>query len=503
MSSLDIRAIDQTHLRQQPCPATKHELAVFLAEEAFDRAVARGDSDTTREIGGVLVGELLRDAGGPYLRIDTTIDALHAEEKGAELTFTHATWEHIHKEMDTRHQGKKVVGWYHTHPGFGVFLSDRDQFIHKSFFNLPFQVAFVYDPKSKEHGLFTWRDNEVWRMRRYAIGDREHTWDGNRASARPSDATEKPDDARRDARDTARDRGEDPGLNGSFATVVMVATVLVLLAGFAGHWFGSSAANATIGQAQIEIAKARSDGAQLAVASLEHDLVGLLRATLGDQAVHQPVAQAIAGVDRALASLAPAVPGGATAGAAAPSPDPRQADAISQLRTAREGLLRLSVDRSSAEALLAAIERATRQGGDARADLARDVAAQRSGIGGLYAELATEVVKAGDVRRAQRLLTTAALLDPGNRPRYEKQLQSFARGATLPRAPAIKESAPAATFPATAPATGPTAAPVTPPTAAPATPPTAPPAPPATLPATAPAVGPTAGPTANADGGTR
>ncbi|TMQ25117.1 MAG: hypothetical protein E6J90_06620, partial [Deltaproteobacteria bacterium] len=120
--------------------------------------------------GGVLVGEVLRDDAGPYLRIDATIDALHADEKGAELTFTHATWEHIHKEMDGKHQDKRVVGWYHTHPGFGVFLSDRDQFIHKSFFNLPFQVAFVYDPKSREHGMFTWHDNEVWRARRYWIG---------------------------------------------------------------------------------------------------------------------------------------------------------------------------------------------------------------------------------------------------------------------------------------------------------------------------------------------
>ena len=185
MTALDIRAIDEKELAKKPRPTVRHELSVFMAEEAFDRAVERGAADTSREIGGVLVGDILRDERGPYLRIDATIDALHADEKGAELTFTHATWEHIHKEMDTRHKGKRVVGWYHTHPGFGVFLSDRDQFIHKSFFDLPFQVAFVYDPKSREHGLFAWRDNEVWRMRRYAIGERDHTWDGNRATSAP------------------------------------------------------------------------------------------------------------------------------------------------------------------------------------------------------------------------------------------------------------------------------------------------------------------------------
>ena len=110
MTSLDVRAIDTAALRKAARPRIKHELAVFIAEAAFDRAVERGTKDTTREIGGVLVGEVLHDDSGPYLNIEATIDALHADEKGAELTFTHATWEHIHKEMDTRYEGKRVVG---------------------------------------------------------------------------------------------------------------------------------------------------------------------------------------------------------------------------------------------------------------------------------------------------------------------------------------------------------------------------------------------------------
>jgi proteasome lid subunit RPN8/RPN11 len=180
---LDVRQIAQKDLTTGRFPAVRQELRVVLAETAFDRAVTRGDADLTREIGGVLVGEILRDESGPFLLVDATIDALHAEEKGAELTFTHATWDHIHKEMDSKHAQKKIVGWYHTHPGFGIFLSDRDQFIHKSFFDLPFQIALVYDPKSKEHGVFAWREGQPARARRYWVGEREHTWDGARADA--------------------------------------------------------------------------------------------------------------------------------------------------------------------------------------------------------------------------------------------------------------------------------------------------------------------------------
>ena len=449
MSSLDVRAIDETDLRKANRPKTKHELTVFLSEEAFDRAVERGDGDTTREIGGVLVGELLRDDAGPYLKIDTTIDALHAEEKGAELTFTHATWEHINKEMDTTHKGKKVVGWYHTHPGFGVFLSDRDQFIHKSFFNLPFQVAFVYDPKSKEHGLYTWRDNEVWRQRRYTIGARDHVWDGNRTTARPTDAADKkdPDQPRRDDDRAAKDSGDESLLGGSLAPLVMIGVVVVLVAGFVGHWLGASSGNAAIVSAQLEIAKARGDGAKLAIASLEHDLVGLLRETLGDQAIQRPARQAVGELDAAVASLqalvpaGPAVVPGGPAVAPPPPVDPKLATAIARLTLARDGFVRLSQDRSSAEATFAAMEQATRRGADQRTDLAREVSEQRAGVAGLYAELAIDVAKT-DRDRARRLLATAALLDPGNRLRYEKQLQSFDQGGTLPRPSGAAASTP-------------------------------------------------------------
>jgi proteasome lid subunit RPN8/RPN11 len=321
VSSLDVRSIDPKDLRRQAVPATQQAFRVFLSEQAFDRAVARGETDTTREIGGILVGELLRDDAGPYLLIDSTIDALHAEEKGAELTFTHATWEHIHKEMDGAHKDKRVVGWYHTHPGFGVFLSDRDQFIHKSFFNLPFQVALVYDPKSREHGVFTWHDNEVARARRYWIGPREQLWDGPRAQVER--AADKPGLRRARGVDAARAvdpagdadaMGAEPARDelslrsiGPLGPLVVIGLTLLLLGGFAGRWLGIGSANDALITAQLEIAKARSEGAQLTIGALQSDLVNVLRDTLGDDAVHRPIREAINELELALLALAPEV----------------------------------------------------------------------------------------------------------------------------------------------------------------------------------------------------
>jgi hypothetical protein len=60
--------------------------------------------------------------------------------------------------MDSRFADRAIVGWYHSHPDFGIFLSDRDVFIHEHFFNSPGQIAFVVDPVRKDEGVFAWHD---------------------------------------------------------------------------------------------------------------------------------------------------------------------------------------------------------------------------------------------------------------------------------------------------------------------------------------------------------
>ena len=79
-------------------------------------------------------------------------------QAGTHVTFTQDTWEHIYKVKDSEYPDHRIVGWYHSHPGFGVFLSDHDTFIHQNFFSSPQQVAWVYDPHSEEEGCFAWAD---------------------------------------------------------------------------------------------------------------------------------------------------------------------------------------------------------------------------------------------------------------------------------------------------------------------------------------------------------
>jgi proteasome lid subunit RPN8/RPN11 len=125
-------------------------------------------SSTKAEICGVLIGQ---DRDG-LVRVTASITGMNAEEAGAHVTFTQDTWEHIYKVKDSEFPNERIVGWYHSHPGFGVFLSEHDTFIHKNFFSSPGQVAWVFDPLSDEEGCFGWVNGRIERLSQITVSDR-------------------------------------------------------------------------------------------------------------------------------------------------------------------------------------------------------------------------------------------------------------------------------------------------------------------------------------------
>jgi len=129
------------------------------------RQHARSNSKT--EVCGVLIGQDLDHR----IDIAACIPGQNAEEAGAHVTFTQDTWEHIYAVKDQKYPEERIVGWYHSHPGFGVFLSDHDTFIHKNFFSAPLQVAWVYDPHSDEEGCFGWSGERLERLEEIHIKD--------------------------------------------------------------------------------------------------------------------------------------------------------------------------------------------------------------------------------------------------------------------------------------------------------------------------------------------
>lgn len=129
-------------------------VASGVREQIYDHVF----SSLEAEVGGVLIGHLRKD-GSP--RVIGIIPALEADGARSRVTFTHEAWSAIHSTLDRDHPGEEILGWYHSHPGFGIFLSEHDLFIHRNFFGRPEQIAIVVDPHSGSEGLFVWQAGEV------------------------------------------------------------------------------------------------------------------------------------------------------------------------------------------------------------------------------------------------------------------------------------------------------------------------------------------------------
>jgi proteasome lid subunit RPN8/RPN11 len=154
------------------------DLPIFLDRRTADAIERHALRDTSVELGGIILGlECVDDqTGEPFVWVTQSLEAKHYENTQASFTYTHEAWEEITRERDRLHPDLDIVGWYHTHPDFGIFLSSHDLFIHRNFFNQPLQLAYVVDPIRQTRGFFRWRDNGLEQVGGYYLsadrGDR-------------------------------------------------------------------------------------------------------------------------------------------------------------------------------------------------------------------------------------------------------------------------------------------------------------------------------------------
>ncbi len=148
---------------------------IAISDRAYRAIHEHAMENTGIEICGVLIGQVYKDPSGPFLEITGMIRGEHADNQAGQVMFTHETWSYINTIKDDQFAGSQIVGWYHTHPRFGIFLSDQDFFIHKNFFNNPWQIAFVVDPVTQEEGFFIWHNGTMIPVRQFWLeGEEKH-----------------------------------------------------------------------------------------------------------------------------------------------------------------------------------------------------------------------------------------------------------------------------------------------------------------------------------------
>lgn len=146
------------------------ELRVSIEKKAYAEILVHAKDESDVEVGGFLLGKVKEDKHGTWLHVQHTIRGEKLENQGAQVKFTHETWNLMYREKDKSYPGMDIVGWYHTHPGFDIFLSEMDKFIHDNWFSNPNQVAFVYDPHQGTEGFFRKPKSEIVLLGRFWHG---------------------------------------------------------------------------------------------------------------------------------------------------------------------------------------------------------------------------------------------------------------------------------------------------------------------------------------------
>lgn len=203
---------------------------VQIPEDVLSAVEDHVFGDTSRELGGVLVGRL--PEYGPA-QVNAAIPALEAVGHRMNVTFTHDVWESVLEQVESDYPGQRIVGWYHSHPGFGIFLSEYDSFIQANFFSDPRMVALVVDPLAGRRGWFSYIDSAV-------------SAHGEQPTARPAVA---PENSSADAQSPAPKARLSSRTKGS----LVLAAAAVLFSGFVVGYLSAPEDDAPVPAASSEL----------------------------------------------------------------------------------------------------------------------------------------------------------------------------------------------------------------------------------------------------------
>lgn len=105
------------------------------------------------EVMGLLLGEVRRWNGRDYVVVRDVVTT-DLDATAVSVKFNAVGFEKLFEKLDNAGFDYMVVGWYHSHPGYGCFLSDTDLKTHSGTFTGPHHIAMVIDPLKFEISAF-------------------------------------------------------------------------------------------------------------------------------------------------------------------------------------------------------------------------------------------------------------------------------------------------------------------------------------------------------------
>ncbi|MGQ9582313.1 MAG: Mov34/MPN/PAD-1 family protein [Thermoplasmatota archaeon] len=133
-------------------------IEVYISQRAFDLMMKQCALFAKRHLEalGYLVGDYCRWKNREYTIVE---DAVTSDLETTSVSVHFQAFEKAFDKLDRIDFDYVIVGWYHSHPGHGCFMSQTDISTQKRMFNKPFHIAAVIDPINKEFKVYKMSGN--------------------------------------------------------------------------------------------------------------------------------------------------------------------------------------------------------------------------------------------------------------------------------------------------------------------------------------------------------
>lgn len=146
----------------------ENEVKIYVEDYVYTYLYQYGKSGGGREKLAALVGRHCKMDGQDALVISGAIQGKGTVHENGMERFSDETWEYIGGQMESYFKGMTILGWVHCQPGFGAFLTAKDEEFHKEYFKEKWQTLFVLDTMDKLDSFYIY--NEEGRGLRQAKG---------------------------------------------------------------------------------------------------------------------------------------------------------------------------------------------------------------------------------------------------------------------------------------------------------------------------------------------
>lgn len=128
---------------------------IILAQAVLRSVQDHLNGDIKIERMGLLFGYVEQQVGIPLIVNILASHPLHSSSASStHVAMLHDQWPSAWRHLTLCKPDLQLLGWYHSHPGHGIFLSATDLYTQALWFRQPWHVALVFDPISHSLGAF-------------------------------------------------------------------------------------------------------------------------------------------------------------------------------------------------------------------------------------------------------------------------------------------------------------------------------------------------------------